>query len=328
MIAAILVVVGHTCNLVLPYSIDGQYFEGSYFLIDNLILANLLDVLNSFIYRFHMPLFVALSGALFYLNIEVIKQDRISYLTKRVKKLLTLYFTSSLFYIPIQFLCGRWGGVNLTSISQIIKDYFLGLSPSGLWFILMLIWVTIFFTFAIKHCDSNNYRIILSLVLLLVIRKLGGRLGNLPFCIDEGLNYLFFFYIGILFEKYRTLLVSKKSVNYIAITIMIIFVLRLLKISALYSLIVILTLMYATVLLAWKVPKPKSHYLRWTMNHSLELYLYHPLIRYVFIAVLQIILSPKLNNLSFAIIILICYALEFGLSFIISCIKEKCFICK
>ena len=110
MIAAILVVVGHTCNLVLPYSIDGQYFEGSYFLIDNLMLANLLDGLKSFIYRFHMPLFVALSGALFYLNIEVINQDRTGYVIKRVKKLLTLYFTSSLFYIPIQFLCGRWGG--------------------------------------------------------------------------------------------------------------------------------------------------------------------------------------------------------------------------
>lgn len=322
MLAAILVVVGHTCNLVLPYSIEGKYFESSYFLIDNLVLANILDILKGFIYRFHMPLFVALSGSLFYLKVEVIKQDRIGYVLKRTKKLLKLYLMSSVIYIPIQFLCGRWGK-NPSSICQIIKDYLLGFSPSGLWFILMLIWVTIFFTFTIKYFDSNKYKILVALMGLIILRKMSVRFGNLPFCIDDGLYYLLWFYLGILFEKYRDNLVSNKSKYYITFAFLLLFIMRLLKITKLYSLITTVVLMYVTVIITWKIPKPKSPFLRWTMNHSLELYLYHPLIRYMLIAFLQILLKPALSNLSFACIILICYILEFSGSFIITCFKDR-----
>lgn len=109
-IATMLVVMGHCTYLKIATDFGGCDY--SYYFDSNNIISRLLVALNSLIYAFHMPLFMALSGALFYRNIRAGDYRNLKQLIAiKSKRLLLPFVVVSLFYsIPLKYISGYYRG--------------------------------------------------------------------------------------------------------------------------------------------------------------------------------------------------------------------------
>lgn len=107
-------------------------------------IQKIIDLGVRLIYSFHMPLFFALSGALFYLNVEANKFNSIKdVLLVKTKRLLVPYVFCTMFWVvPIKYLSGYWS--NSTNVfKDIILGQFFLYGNSHLWFLWVLFIVTI-----------------------------------------------------------------------------------------------------------------------------------------------------------------------------------------
>lgn len=107
-------------------------------------IQKIIDLGVRLIYSFHMPLFFALSGALFYLNVEANKFNIIKdVLLVKTKRLLVPYVFCTMFWVvPIKYLSGYWS--NSTNVfKDIILGQFFLYGNSHLWFLWVLFIVTV-----------------------------------------------------------------------------------------------------------------------------------------------------------------------------------------
>ncbi|MEG1998528.1 MAG: acyltransferase family protein, partial [Bacteroidales bacterium] len=159
------------------------------------------SVLYQFVYTFHMPLFMALSGFLFG---KLFSEDFSykSFIIKKAKRLIIPYITYSLLLFIIKYAAGFF--VTL-KYPLLLNDaiYFILVQPnigfaSFLWFI-----YTLFLIFCIvPFFKKINHLFIISLILYFI---------PFPpyFCIGLVAKYLIYFTIGI--YMYRYILSDKKT---------------------------------------------------------------------------------------------------------------------
>lgn len=161
-------------------------------------------VMLSVIYSFHMPLFFVASG---FTSIKILdlcsKQEKISFLKNRAKRLLIPYLAVGLFYMPIKYILSSFA-VKPYDFSNSWK-LLIGENPNTvLWFLYTLFVVSLICTILLTR---KNLKVLLILSMLLSV---AAYIADTPF---NTAKYLFFFIAGIYlrdnYKKIQPLLKSK-----------------------------------------------------------------------------------------------------------------------
>lgn len=196
-IAIILMVIGHT----IPY-----------------------NAINIFIFSFHMPLFVILSGITY--KPPKNKEDIKNRIKKYIKQLLIPYIITLLICTTLLTIDNNFSFLNLGK--QIVKnliwgngcDYtFLGVNFVGvgaLWFLIALFFSKLFFD--IINYNINNKDSCTNLIIYCFLALIGiiiGKIIWLPQNLDLILIFLLYLYIGFMFNKYTKNIEKHKTIIFI-----------------------------------------------------------------------------------------------------------------
>lgn len=166
-----------------------------------------IPYLSKWIYSFHMPLFIFISGYLLDYTSKngIEKTDMIKFINKKVKRLLIPYFViSSLAYVP-KYLLGKFAmrPLDLTFSSYIHGFLYPWDNPIiFFWFLPTLFFIMIITIYFIRMFKDNIKMI---LFLSLIISVLSKKYIDIEFLNIKGiLNYLFFFVLGIGYKRYES----------------------------------------------------------------------------------------------------------------------------
>lgn len=205
--AIILVVLAHSTVM---YTANGAFHPAN----SSPGLALLTDI----IYRFHMPLFMLIAGAVYAYGLKAGKyQENIPFFKNKILRLLLPYFFWGFFYVaPIVLLLGLDQRDYLTYCrDRILFSY----NPRHLWYILALFWIYVFMVLIKRIYGNLMWKIIVVSVALFWLYPM----GYLPFQLSAAMQYQLYFVIGMLFEEYagKIRLNQLKSVSVIAWSAMI-----------------------------------------------------------------------------------------------------------
>lgn len=187
----LLVVIGH-CNY---YTISTPY-GGIDFFSDaegRSFIYRCLYWLVSFIYTFHMPLFMALSGMCFSLSMKKIISFK-SLIKSKAYRLLTPFFAVTIcLSIPLKYFSGYWD-----DSENVLLDMFLGqfllMGNSHLWFIVSLFWIFLAY-YLIEKSNWRGYRLWIVLLFLSWLGWFVEPINNF-IGIPAAFKHLFFFALG------------------------------------------------------------------------------------------------------------------------------------
>ena len=159
----LLVIMGHCTYTNLMTNYGGIcYFDGIN-PHDYSIMAKLIGILVGFIYTFHMPLFMMLSGACFGLTIGKVNGVQSLAKNKARRLMLPFLFTTLLLTLPLKYFGGYYD-----DSSNVLQDMFLGqvllLGNSHLWFIASLFWIFLFYYILYKKGITDSKYFLISLV--------------------------------------------------------------------------------------------------------------------------------------------------------------------
>jgi fucose 4-O-acetylase-like acetyltransferase len=199
-IAIIFVVIGHSAYL----QISSSYGGVNYSLPENISavyysnIFKLFRFLASWVYKFHMPLFFLLSGAVYNITEnQTINLDTL--IIKKVKRLIIPYFLAGLFFMfPIKIISGFY---NLESIFPALNLFFYGGDSGHLWFLLALFWIFALFFILNKYIGKKS--ILILLIITYIIQQKQYLINFDMFSLKLGLTYIFWFSLGYCFEIIR-----------------------------------------------------------------------------------------------------------------------------
>lgn len=190
------VLLGHALRI---YHEGGWYFHKAQAVLG-------FDIVDKFIFSFHMPLFMFLSGFLFYLN-----KDRIEsvweYILKRVKRLLLPFYLAGFLYVlpTICFINPLDKSVGFYYTSFLTLDY-----TWHLWFLIDLFIITLFFVlYYFKFNKINKYVLLSFLIGINLLATIGPSS-----CLAKIPKYAVFFYLGCLFVENKDF-IEKTLARYI-----------------------------------------------------------------------------------------------------------------
>lgn len=335
--AVILVVIGH-CSY---YTINTNYGGIDYntimanMNINDTIIHKLLEIMVKIIYSFHMPLFVALSGALFSIQIKNNRYPKLELLVKdKFFRLIVPFFVVTLFYVvPIKFISQYFSYNLIEALKEIFLGQFMLMGNSSLWFLSSL-----FLNFIImyivekKYKKMNRAKIILFILLHLISYKI-----SIPI-ISNPLRYTLWFYMGYKFESVReefnmyiernknifiisvcmfiiTFFMSKKvpeiNIIYLAIKIMFTWATTILGCFIVY---------YISYLLTINTKIMDCKFINMMKDNSFGIYLYSDSINYLILFLIYNILGIRVFGSEFGslIIFLIRLILTASISIVIS----------
>lgn len=200
--AVILVVIGH-CTY---YTISTKYGGIDYYgimtevNINDTFVHKVLVAMVNIIYSFHMPLFVALSGALFSIQFRKNKYPKLSNLIKdKFFRLIVPFFIVTLCYaVPLKLFSNYFSSNLLDAIKQIFLGQILLMGNSSLWYLSSLFLDFILIFIVEKNYKGGKGEKIIFFILLHLVSYL------IPFqIISNPLKYAFWFYMGYNFEEIR-----------------------------------------------------------------------------------------------------------------------------
>ncbi len=274
-ITTILVVFGHVTRMYTP---DG--------IVHPLNKSIVLDYITSFIYSFHMPLFVAVSGSIYYfVKMRLNKYSNNSqFIINKAQRLLIPYVVFGILYVaPIMILCNF---TESSYLNYIIEGIILSLNPRHLWYIFMLFNVFMAFQFLNKYITKYP-KLFMFIFILFNIASY-----KLPvyFQLNTTFRYLIYFYIGYLFEKNKN--DFKLNPKKITITSFLFLLVAnyLLKVSNGVIPYIILNMICAFLGIIFMYTSVQLLNIKFIMNlklykiikeNSFGIYLFHPMIIYV-----------------------------------------------
>lgn len=194
-----LVVIGHSSfyTIVTPFGGIDYLSIMRQSCINDPSLHIIQKLITKWIYTFHMPLFISLSGVVFSLQLESGRFNNINDLIKnKAKKLLVPFIVVWFFWnVPIKYVSGYYEG-------HTFKDVCLQVLFPGsvyLWYLesLFIIFVIIYFIFMIKN--RSVQRVVVAIVWLLGLYLMVGA-GEKHF-LGDPLYYLPWFYLGMNIDK-------------------------------------------------------------------------------------------------------------------------------
>lgn len=155
-----------------------------------------LEVITNFIYMFHMPSFVMISGAVYY----YVKRERGKYNNQKkyiqnkcIRLIMPFFFFNFAVVMPVLF----YTGIRQNVLSFVIKEVLLMASGTHLWYSVMIFNVFVIFNF-FENKIHNNDR--LSWILLIGLNVFSFMIPN-AFQAMNTLTYLLYFYVGYSFRQ-------------------------------------------------------------------------------------------------------------------------------
>lgn len=171
--------------------------------------SGLLNQLCNFIYSFHMPLFICVSGMVYGLCVDDLGKytDKVAFIKNKALRLLIPYFFFGILYVaPTMVLLDL---TDQSFVGYIIQGILLARNSRHLWFLLALFWIFLFVIFAQKLLNKIHNGIIL--LVLLIVAYYSHLVPN-TFAINSFLYYLIFFYLGKLLNQYYVIVKSFRNV--------------------------------------------------------------------------------------------------------------------
>lgn len=197
-VAMLLVVVGHS-TYISGHTVFGGYEFVNEYDRHNIVLS-VSGMLVSFIYSFHMPLFMAVSGACYSLTFG--RKPFRQVMKNKYKRLLVPYFWTALcLSIPVRIALGYYESSGNSPLN-ILAHHFMCPFAIHLWFLGALFLVFPLFHL-VKHIyDKNKILFWITVIALsLAGHMFCSRLQEF-LCIPSALKYLFFFSVGFYSIKY------------------------------------------------------------------------------------------------------------------------------
>lgn len=196
-IATLLVLIGH-CGY---YHILTPYGQCDYsYLAENIsILYKLFLYIVKVIYEFHMPLFMALSGAVFKLNQDKSSNQTFAQHTnKKARRLMVPFFIVSLCYaVPLKYVSGYF-----SSSEHFIRDILVGQimiqGNTHLWY-LPVLFIIFLIAFFVQPIFEKHF--VFLLILMAIINCISVMIEIIA--LQLVMRYILWFFAGYLFEKYR-----------------------------------------------------------------------------------------------------------------------------
>lgn len=190
-----------------------------------LVIAGHLNVpyLSTWIYFFHMPLFLFLSGVVFSPDKYTFKD----FLIKKIKTLVVPYFSLGfiiwLFYIVVNLFVGQENGLYGTNL-EMLEKLLIQKHFWTIWFLACLFFTELLY-FAIAKLLRNHmvFMTVLSLGICAVgLLRYHFGYGSLPWNLDVALVAQFFFHGGYVFKNWKNMreyLLDAKCWRYCILTI-------------------------------------------------------------------------------------------------------------
>lgn len=310
-ITSILVVIGH---IAIMYTASGAIETGR----DSLFLEGV----SNYIYAFHMPLFILLSGCVYGYCIENGKyQNKIEFIQKKMKKLVVPYLVFGVCYVsPVVVLLKL---TELNFIEYVKEAIVLSFNPRHLWYLLVLFWIFLLYILMspllCKSIKELTIAGIISIFIFVFWEKFPMHIQIRTACI-----YQMFFFCGILVNRYYEKLQRfiKKSTFMIIVWPLVlsgIFIYNPNGVTSyMYKFVGIIMMFYLGWYLLEKKPNViKNSWYKKIQTNSFGIYLLHPMIVYVlFFVSRESQVNPLLLSIGIFILVMV-------LSLIISELLKK-----
>ncbi|MGX7112350.1 acyltransferase family protein [Gemella cuniculi] len=194
-IAIILVVLSHSTYYQIVSSYGGVDYQ-TYIASDSAEKTyKIFDKVREILYYFHMPMFMAISGTFFYIQVKNKRWCNFNqFLSNKFKRLLIPYIAFTLFYtIPLKYISDYFNNISIAR--GIVGQLFL-LGNSHLWYLYTL-FVIFLISFYILKLEMKVY----IFVILYIVHLLGYYIKIT--IVGAPLQFLFWFSLGFLFESKR-----------------------------------------------------------------------------------------------------------------------------
>ncbi|MBC2580572.1 acyltransferase family protein [Clostridium sp. DJ247] len=218
--AILIVVLGHS---MIVY----QYKWGIY---TPVVKSSFFNALKTYIDTFQMPLFIFISGYVYYYSRKECGKynNSIEFLVSKVKRLLVPYMCIALIYVlPIRMFTS-YKGYYGNNVFEIIYKYFItGLDVGHLWYLLAIF--EIFIVFYLFESIINKIGIPISFVIIACANIISFKFPNI-FQISSLIHYFMFFYLGYIVRKCELIFTNKlkeKNKIYLTVTLFILQILFL-----------------------------------------------------------------------------------------------------
>jgi len=194
--------------------------------------SNFFNIFTWYIYSFHMPLFVFISGAVFCYASERGKYPSLSKLfVKKIHRLLIPYlFVGLVYMIPLRIIIGYYKGVSYKSLAF---DFLTTIGSGHLWYLYVLFVLTIIF-WLLRPIIGKRKTYLPIFALSVILYFISPRLP-IKFLIGATAHFFIYFYVGYLFQtNRRTVLRYFREINYktilytLIVQLLIFFLLRVL----------------------------------------------------------------------------------------------------
>lgn len=311
-ITMVLVIFGH-CTY---YKIDTAYGGIDYIFDNEDSLCpgyRILNYIVSFIYTFHMPFFMAISGACYsfvhkkYNNIIELVKD------KWIRLIVPFFVVTTFISIPIKYLSGYYDGSD-DVLMQIVCGQYLLLGNSHLWFLASLFWVFLLFS-ALQRIAKYNW---LYWIVLLSFYFIGDRIREnfigIPGCLKHLISFAIGFYCIEYFKRIQVrniIMLASWTFMFAGFMVFRGFVLRLDN-TTINSVILLMLALWGCINMVMSSKLLTSIVLgnrlyKYFSKNSYELYLYSDPFNYVIIGILftsfgsDVYLSNQISVLAFII---------------------------
>ena len=284
------------------------YFGGSWFDKSPIYQSQALAILAEWFHSFLMYAFVLVSGYLFYyLKQEKGKYDRfVPFLLNKAKRLLIPYaFICCVWVIPMQWAFLRY------DFEVIAQKYIFGISPSQLWFLLMLFFVFLIFYPFSNFFEQHNVLGIVIVGLFYALGLIANRYLPNIYQIATAFMYIPFFWLGFKIRQYGSLWIRKiHAFIWLILDCVLFAIYKLLTaldgtIFALMELCVVFLLHIVGALMAFvilqmiseRIPEKNGRLFVTLGKCSMPIYLFHQQIIYISIYFLNGFVHPFLHSI-------------------------------
>ena len=324
--AILIVVLGHSMVVY-------QYNWGIY---TPFVKSSFFNALKTYIDTFQMPLFIFISGYMYYYSRkECGKYNNLSKFSfDKIKRLLVPYICVAFMYVlPIRIMTDYKGYYGNNTFQIIYKYIITGIDVGHLWYLLAIF--EIFIVFYLFESTINKIGVPASFIIIACANIISFKFPNI-FQISSSIHYFMFFYLGYIIRKYEKVLMSEfKGKNNIAI-IVALFILQFLFLTVFFKISntniictlfknsmyllnnISVTIFYFLLLssISFKYKSLNSNrMIKFLDKESFAIYLFHsPLIYIILMYIANKNISPFLVVLSIFIIIL---SVSLGISYVI-----------
>jgi len=285
-----------------------RFWGNNWFIGQPVFEEQFLSILSKWLNSFHVYTFTLISGYIFYyLKFEVNKyNDFCTFIVNKSKRLLVPYLFIMIVWVVPFDLCY----FNL-SLSDIIEKYCFGVSPSQLWFLLMLFGVFVFF-FILSKCIKEHTIFSGCMMLFLYgVGILGQSTLHNYFQIWNVCCFLIMFWLGFKLRQYGSSLLFKIPwVLWVIFDVVLFTVVQKLEnYSSIYSKVVrvgasMLLYIIGAIMAFIILQKMARIFPRWKNNksflllnkHSMSIYLFHQQLIYISISVFNGVLHPYVHS--------------------------------